>query len=487
MNDIKEKIDVTQLKKYKQKLNQTDFGRIFYNQPKETKEPHTTEELAHILKHYHKLGRKVTIRNTGHSVNGQTLTKGTQVNIQNIKHISFKEEAREVKIGAGITWDEVLRGIHFPKYCLPVFPNEPGQQIKVSGTASVGGLGPYNSKYGGLWHHIKSLTLVTMTGEIIKCSPKKNADFFKFALGGFGRIGVISELTMEVLPSNKNILLMGLFYHNSKEYLKDLGRMAHDSNLDAVIPQLQLSGTKILQKIGIHPESLVIIKDIDKNSDISEFVDYIKNEYHDDFIIFAKEKNHSNAEIDVTQNFVTMPKRDFVYFYPKYYKENQLKLYHPWSTFILDRKHYPLFMEEAEKIIYKYNMQKYLMKESVLHNLITADIFISYVLKNIFNNKEFFPLSLDLPQEKDYALAPNILPSVPLEKIKEGIAMTKELTNLAYELKGKQYLCGLHSLSQNQVEKHFGKNIIKKWQKIKDELDPNHLLNIGVIEHLDTK
>ena len=33
----------------------------------------------------------------------------------------------------------------------------------------------------------------------------------------------------------------------------------------------------------------------------------------------------------------------------------------------------------------------------------------------------------------------------------------------------------------------FGKNIIKKWQKIKDELDPNHLLNIGVIENLDTK
>ena len=53
-------------------------------------------------------------------------------------------------------------------------------------------------------------------------------------------------------------------------------------------------------------------------------------------------------------------------------------------------------------------------------------------------------------------------------------------------MNGKQYLFGLHNLSHDQIEKHFGKNIIKKWQRIQDELDPNHLLNIGVIEHLDT-
>jgi len=62
--------------------------------------------------------------------------------------------------------------------------------------------------------------------------------------------------------------------------------------------------------------------------------------------------------------------------------------------------------------------------------------------------------------------------------------MTKELTNALYDLGGKRYLYGYHDLTKKQVEKHFGRDVIEQWQKIKDWLDPKHLLNIGVIEHL---
>jgi FAD/FMN-containing dehydrogenase len=50
---------------------------------------------------------------------------------------------------------------------------------------------------------------------------------------------------------------------------------------------------------------------------------------------------------------------------------------------------------------------------------------------------------------------------------------------------GKRYLYGIHDLSREQVEKQFGRSVIQKWQKLKDKLDPKHLLNIGVVEYLD--
>ena len=55
-------------------FNQSDFGHIFFNSPKLTLNPKTSEELAHALKDLNGKGERVTIRNTGHSVNGQTLT-----------------------------------------------------------------------------------------------------------------------------------------------------------------------------------------------------------------------------------------------------------------------------------------------------------------------------------------------------------------------------------------------------------------------------
>jgi hypothetical protein len=65
--------------------------------------------------------------------------------------------------------------------------------------------------------------------------------------------------------------------------------------------------------------------------------------------------------------------------------------------------------------------------------------------------------------------------------------MVSDLTDLCYELGGKRYLYGVHGLSQSQVEKHFGKDIIQKWAELKLKYDPRKLLNIGVIENLDAQ
>ena len=63
--------------------------------------------------------------------------------------------------------------------------------------------------------------------------------------------------------------------------------------------------------------------------------------------------------------------------------------------------------------------------------------------------------------------------------------MDDALTNLCYEMGGRRYLYGYHKLTRDQIVKHYGTETIAAWNKIKDTLDPKHLLNIGVIEHLD--
>src|SRR3989344_4692291 len=130
-------------------LQQTDFGGIYFNTPRHIDEPKSIEELSSLLKKYYQSGTAVTIRNTGHGLNGQSLTNGVQINVSEIKHVSFDEDKLEVTLGAGVSWDEVLNTVHFPKYCAPIVPNSPGQQIHVTGQVAAGGIGSYSSKYGG--------------------------------------------------------------------------------------------------------------------------------------------------------------------------------------------------------------------------------------------------------------------------------------------------------------------------------------------------
>lgn len=465
-------------------FNQTDFGHIYFNLPKEISEPKTAEELATALKHYHQKGERVIIRNTGHSVNGQTLTNGVQINIGQLKKIHVNKEKMEVTVGAGNTWDEVLQGIGFPKFCLPVFPNNPGQQIHIGGTASVGGVGPYCSKHGGFWNSVKRIKLVTMKGEIITCSPTENTELFQYSLGGFGRIGVIAEVTVRIVPSKENMIGVIIPYLNAAVMEENVRAALVDPLFEGVVPQVQISPFSFGGKMHTELATLLLLIEVDAKTNVKNTIQYIKKTYHQDFMFFVQDRKQKDFNTDISFKTHTFPKKELVYFYPKQKGHDQLSLLHPWADFIIPPSQYQVFVSETRKVLKKYELGQYLVKESLMHDMVNLDVLVNYAIKKI-PAKIDFPLSLDLPEVSDFSYSLGVMPNIPPSQIEIAMTAAKELTDLIYELKGKRYLYGVHKLSKKQIVQQFGKKTIAKWQDLKDELDPKHLLNIGVIEHLD--
>lgn len=455
-------------------FNQSDFGHIFFNQPSEVVHPISTNDLAMALKRLNNRGIPVKIRNTGHSVNGQTLTNGTQVSIGNIRRLQFDKDKLEVTVGTGNTWDEILKKINFPHYCLPVFPNNPGQQIKIGGMAAVGGIGPYSHRYGGLWNHITKIKLVTMRGEIIDCSADENPELLRYSLCGFGRIGVISELTIKVIPSASKVLCAGFFYPSRDKFLQNLESALNASYLDGLIV--------VHPKIVKH--GLVFVREITSKDDVNDWLDKLKDAFHGHAPVFITGNNKDVT--DVSLHASTWSKERLVYYYPISNHANQMDMSHPWQDFIIPKDQYLNFTDNAERIIFKNGMKDYLIRQKALHNHLDVSGITSYSLGRLSNGENFFPLSLDLPGKNDSALVAGIFPTVPSQDVDRAILMTKELSDLIYSLGGKRYLYGLHQLTKGQVEQQFGRTVIENWQKLKDELDPKHLLNIDVIEHLDS-
>jgi FAD/FMN-containing dehydrogenase len=480
---------------------QTDHGRLYFKTPKSIDRPTSIEELASLLAEHDARGRPVTIRNHAFSGNGQTLTEGVQIQVDGIRRIAFDEERRIITAGCGNSWDSVIRGMGFPRFCPAVFPGGPGMQIHVGGTASVGGVGHYSSKHGGFWNQVRGLKLVTMTGEIIHCTPTDEGELFRYALGGYGRIGVIGELEIMAVPSKPKVFAIALLYADDDTFHADFGRALADPELSGVIAGEDLSGweTELLTRLGIRLRIVVAMVEVDDDDDVVAIVDGILERYHEQANVFM-EAHADPRGLELRMRRTVYDKRGIVWYsmkqdghFQRLWKWIQRVLLRreeppkvsPYADSIVDAAHYRDFVDAASGMLRRHGIAKWLEKEAFVHGLSQIDSFITFGIKKLAKGADAFPLSLDLPQEDGHARGVAIMPTLPGSLRHEGLALEQELTDMVYEMGGRRYLYGAHRLSREQVEKHYGCDVIHRWQELKDELDPKHLLNLGVIEHLD--
>jgi len=486
----------------------TDYGQLVRASPTTVEMPKSIEGLASTLKKYNDLGTKVTIRNTAHSTNGQTVTDGVMVQLGGLSAAKFDKDKMTVTAGAGTSWNEVLNAIGFPKFCLPIFPNNPGQRIHIGGTAAVGGVGYYGSVAGGFWNSVVSARLVTMKGDIINCSRDENFDYLRYSLGGFARIGVMGEVTVKVVPSKKYVMGVILMYRDVNAFTADFAKARLDPMFSGVAAQEHIPGLpgrgspedEIQTALDLKLLTVIVEVDDYRRAALRPIASTIRTNYSGGIVMFMRLKD-SNLNVDLEP--AAFEKRELVYFSPaaqnfwvnlgncifdvllgiKPFKQPEdLELRHPWNDCILPQANYNDFIKQAKIIITKAGLSKYISKQSIFHGVVNVDSFVTFVIKKISSD---FPVALDLPNEPQAALGVAIMPDVPETLVKTAKGMCDALTDLCYAMGGRRYLYGYHNLSPAQVRQQYGDSTIAEWNKIKADLDPKHLLNIGVIEHLD--
>jgi len=450
-------------------LSQTDFGNIYFKNPKEVFFPKSVHELKQTISKLNQENKKVTIRNTGHSVNGQTLTEDYQINLSFLKGINFNEEKLEVTVLAGNTWSEIFESINFPKYSIAVFPNNPGQKIQIGGTVSVGGIGPYSFKYGGLWDQIVKLKIVIPSGEEIECSPQENVDYFKFSVAGFGKIGVITEITFKVIPSKEKIAILEVMNFSDIKYFQNIESILNDNRIVGV------SGiSKGGSLYGLKPHALMLILE---SNEMEKEIENIKRKLSSGLKIILKEDN--KEYFDFNFGYTEINKKQIFEYYPIDLKRNHLQGIHPWSDYIFDFENYQKFIPILREVIKNYDLEKYILTQSFFDGKLSINIMPTYIGKHLGND---FPLVPEVVKVKNqYSYGIGFMPTIPVTKISKTINAINDLTKITYQLKGKRYLYGIHNLNHENLESQFGKENLEKWIKLKKETDSKNVLNPHVI------
>ena len=158
-------------------------------------------------------GRPVVPSAARHSMGGQSLQAGATALTLDRGWLDVDEAGGTCRVSAGMRWSEVISRLDAIGFSPKVMQSN--HDFGVASTFSVNAHG-WPVPWSAFGSTVRSIAMVLPDGGMVVCSRQENADLFNLAMGGYGLIGVIVELEMEIVP-NRN--LVPTFEHVSGEEL----------------------------------------------------------------------------------------------------------------------------------------------------------------------------------------------------------------------------------------------------------------------------
>jgi len=118
--------------------------------------------------------------------------------------IEFDTNAGLLTTESGITLREILKVIVPKGWFLPVTPGT--SYVTLGGAIASDVHGKNHHVAGTFGEHVKSMTLLLGTGEVVNASPTEHIDLFQATCGGMGLTGVILHATIQLFPIQSSFI-----------------------------------------------------------------------------------------------------------------------------------------------------------------------------------------------------------------------------------------------------------------------------------------
>jgi FAD/FMN-containing dehydrogenase len=143
------------------------------------------------------------------TIGGARNAMGGQSALENSLHIDmrpfnriieFDKEKKQIRVESGITWYEIQKFID--SFNLSIDIMQTYANFSIGGSVSTNVHGRYLGK-GPLISSIESLQLVLADGSVVETNREANSDLFYSTIGGYGLLGVITAVTLNLTDNCK--------------------------------------------------------------------------------------------------------------------------------------------------------------------------------------------------------------------------------------------------------------------------------------------
>lgn len=161
--------------------------------------PNNERQLIDVVREANKSGQAVRVAATGHSFVPLCASEGTLVSLDGLQGVvSTDLKGRTATILAGTKLHQMGEPLRSAGLAMENMGDIDRQGL--AGAVSTGTHGTGHG-IGNLSTQVLGIRLLTASGELIDCSVEKDPEVFKAAQVSIGALGIMSQLTLRLLPT----------------------------------------------------------------------------------------------------------------------------------------------------------------------------------------------------------------------------------------------------------------------------------------------
>ncbi len=159
------------------------------------------EEIRSALKEAKQSNRSLNVGAARHSMGGHAIPRnGIAIDLDS-GLVELSKKIGVYRVNAGARWSHVIAKLDAEGWSPKVM--QANHDFGVAATFSVNAHG-WPVPFGPMGSTVKAIRMVMPSGDLIECSRETNTNFFNLAMGGYGLIGVVTDLDIEMV---KNVRL----------------------------------------------------------------------------------------------------------------------------------------------------------------------------------------------------------------------------------------------------------------------------------------
>lgn len=225
----------------------------------------TTEDIAKIVKLCYENSIPVIPRGAGTGLTGAAVAiyGGVMIDMSKMnKILEYDMENFVVKVQAGVLLNDLAEDAQRQGL---LYPPDPGEKFAtLGGNVSTNAGGMRAVKYGCTRDYVRAMTVILPTGEIVKMGATVSKTSTGYSLlnlmiGSEGTLGIITELTLKVIPAPKETISLIIPYENLEDCIATVPKffMAHlqPQALEFMEKEIVLASERYLGK-SVFPQKL---------------------------------------------------------------------------------------------------------------------------------------------------------------------------------------------------------------------------------------
>ncbi|WP_244506459.1 FAD-binding oxidoreductase [Pararhizobium polonicum] len=160
----------------------------------------TVETIRTMMAEARDAGQPFAASAARHSMGGQSLARDGTVLTLDQQWLEADTAAKTYRVAAGTRWSTVIARLDAIGFSPAVMQSN--NDFGVASTYSVNAHG-WPVRFSGCGSTVRSVKMLLSDGTFVTCSRSENAALFQHAMGGYGLIGVITELELDMVPNSR--------------------------------------------------------------------------------------------------------------------------------------------------------------------------------------------------------------------------------------------------------------------------------------------